>query len=266
MMALHELKRHPEIEIAALFTTVTLPFDRISMHGVRRALLEEQAASLGFRLEPIYLSEDATNGEYEEKLEDLFHASQPHGITTVAFGDIFLEDLRRYREAHLRKTGMEGLFPIWKRDTRSLLNAFMEAGFKAVITCVDTKVLDGSFAGRAIDQAFLRDLPQGIDPCGENGEFHSFVFDGPDFARPIEFALGRRVFRSGFCFRDLIPKSSASLTGEMVCERCAKTFTCDYEAGKESCWCERYPLASGIAPSGRCLCPDCLQELSSRSA
>lgn len=205
-MALYELMSTGSYEVSALITTITEDFDRVSMHGVRRILLEQQAHSIGLPLERIYISKDTSNHEYEEKMKEKLLFYKEKGILSVAFGDIFLEDIRIYREENLSKIGMKGLFPLWKRDTNELSRRFINLGFKAVITCVDSHVLDRSFVGRPYDERFLKDLPPGVDPCGENGEFHSFVYDGLIFRKRIPFKLGEVVLReSRFYFCDLIP-------------------------------------------------------------
>ena len=205
-MALYELQRTHSYEISALLTTVTEDYDRISMHGVRRILLERQADSLGYPLEKIFISKNASNEEYESKMRDVLEKYREIGVSSVVFGDIFLEDVRKYREDNLAKVGMKGIFPLWKKDTTELANTFINLGFKAVITCVDSKVLDKRFVGRIYDKQFLRELPSNVDPCGENGEFHSFVYDGPIFQRKISFTIGDIVLRDNrFYFCDLIP-------------------------------------------------------------
>jgi uncharacterized protein (TIGR00290 family) len=205
-MTVYELQRTPGYEISALMTTVTKDYDRISMHGVRRILLEQQAASLGYPLEQVRISKSASNDEYEAKLVEILEKHLRNGISSVAFGDIFLEDLKKYREENLSKIGMKTVFPIWKRNTAELAHTFLASGFKAVITCVDSDVLDKRFVGRRFDEQFISELPSGVDPCGENGEFHSFVYDGPIFAEGVSFALGEIVLRDNrFYFCDLIP-------------------------------------------------------------
>ena len=204
-MALYEAQKSEKYDVAALLTTVTQDYDRISMHGVRRALLEEQAALLGIPLETILISKHSSNEEYEAKMKEALVRYKKEDIVSVVFGDIFLEDLKKYREDNLAKVGLKGVFPIWKRDTRELAAAFIDLGFKAIITCVDSKSLDKSFAGRVFDKQFLSDLPNGIDPCGENGEFHSFVYDGPIFSRGIIFEKGQVVLRNNrFYYCDLV--------------------------------------------------------------
>ena len=205
-MAFYELKKTYNCEISALLTTITENYDRISMHGVRRVLLEQQAESLGLPLEKIYITKNTCNDVYEAKTRDKLMAYHSQGVLSVVFGDIFLEDLRKYREENLSKVGMKGIFPIWKWDTTELSDTFIDLGFKAIITCVDSNVLDKRFIGRIYDKQFLRELPSSIDPCGENGEFHSFVFDGPIFRKRIAFKMGDIVFRDNrFYFCDLIP-------------------------------------------------------------
>lgn len=204
-MMLHEILSLGRYDVRALLTTMTEGYDRISMHGVRRELLDAQARRLGFPLEKVYITQKASNAEYEAKMEAVLTRYKSEGVRTVSFGDIFLEDLKRYREKNLAKIGMEGLFPIWKRDTTGLVGDFIRRGYKARLSCVDTNVLNASFAGRLIDQAFLDDLPASVDPCGENGEFHSFVFDGPIFNSPVPIVTGERLLRDRFCFIDLRP-------------------------------------------------------------
>ena len=203
-MALHEIQRRGEYRVAELVTTVTDAYDRVNMHGVRRALLRRQAESLGVAVTEVVVPPRSSNTTYEKEMGKAFSRIRGKGIRRVAFGDIFLEDLRDYRERQLATCGLTCLFPIWKRPTRSLTRTFIDEGFRAVTVCVDSKVLDRSFAGRCFDAAFLDDLPDKVDPCGENGEFHTFVFDGPIFSRPIEFIGGTVVERDGFFFYDLV--------------------------------------------------------------
>jgi uncharacterized protein (TIGR00290 family) len=205
MMALYEISRDPAYKVSALLTTVTEDYDRISMHGVRRLLLEEQARALGLPLKQVYIPKQATNEIYESRMCATLEQVIKEGIHSVAFGDIFLEDLRKYREGNLALVGMTGIFPVWKRDSVELARTFVELGFKAVVVSLDPKALDPSFAGRVIDQEFLAQLPPGVDPCGENGEFHSFVYDGPLFRRPVSCKAGEVVARDSFYFCDLIP-------------------------------------------------------------
>lgn len=205
-VALHELRRSPNYRVAALLTTVTRDYDRISMHGVRRVLLERQAASLGLPLHEVFITKDATNQEYEAKMGEALALYRERGVGRVAFGDLFLEDIRAYREQFLTRHRMKGLYPVWRRDTTEFIREFIGLGFKAVVTCVDGKVLDSSFAGMMIDEDFLSALPPHVDPCGENGEFHTFVFDGPIFKEAVRLSVGEKVARDSFWFCDLLPQ------------------------------------------------------------
>lgn len=205
-MALYELQKVGNYEISALLTTVTKDYDRVSMHGVPRSLLEQQADSLGYPLEQVLISKDASNEEYEAKMKRILEKYLKAGISTVVFGDIFLEDIRRYREENLSNIGMKAVFPIWKRNTAELAHTFVDLGFKAVVTCVDSKFLGKAFVGRLFDERFLSELPSNVDPCGENGEFHSFVYAGPVFWESLSFKLGDVVLRDNrFYFCDLVP-------------------------------------------------------------
>lgn len=208
-LALHEIQKGG-LEIAALLTTVTEEYDRISMHGVRRVLLERQSRALGLPLEKVFIPPDTSNEVYEARMAAALAEYAEQGVTAVVFGDLFLEDIRAYREKQLSKMDLKACFPLWKKDSLELAREFLNLGFKAVITCVDSNVLDGSFAGRQFDEAFLAALPSTADPCGENGEFHSFVYDGPNFAEPIPFTAGKTAVRDDrFYFCDLIPFSSS---------------------------------------------------------
>jgi len=205
-MALHALRAARDCRITALLTTITEEYDRISMHGVRRALLERQAESLGLPLHAVLIPPQCINATYEQRMKEALALHFAQGVRRVAFGDIFLEDLRVYREKNLAQVGMQALFPIWKRDTHELAREFVRQGFRAIAVCVDPRVLDASFAGRELDASFFADLPPGVDACGENGEFHTFVFDGPVFKTPIPIHVGEKVLRDGFCFCDLLPE------------------------------------------------------------
>jgi uncharacterized protein (TIGR00290 family) len=205
-MALYEILAGGQYQVAALLTTVTKDYDRISMHGVRRVLLEGQAESLGLHLEEIWISRQSSNDEYESKMAEVLKRYKEAGVTSVVFGDIFLEDLKEYREKNLAGLGMKGIFPLWKRDSAELIRSFIARGFKAVTVCVDTQALDRRFVGRTIDEQFVADLPQAVDVCGENGEFHSFVYDGPIFKNSIPHKVGEIVLRDErFYYCDLIP-------------------------------------------------------------
>ncbi|HEV3374727.1 MAG TPA: hypothetical protein VG051_03430 [Candidatus Acidoferrum sp.] len=209
-MALHALLQRNDIRITALLTTVTQGYDRVSMHGVRRKLLKRQAESIGLPLHEVLIPPQCVNPIYEARMEEALRAHYDKGVRIVAFGDIFLEDLRAYREKNLARIGMTALFPIWKRDTRELIRTFRSANFRGIAVCIDSKVLDRSFAGRELDEAFFRDLPPQADPCGENGEFHTFVFDGPIFHAPVPVRAGEIIERDSFVFCDLLPMEEVS--------------------------------------------------------
>jgi uncharacterized protein (TIGR00290 family) len=204
-MALHAVMQQKEFRVVALLTTVTEGYERISMHGVRRELLVRQAESIGLPLQEVRIPQQCINPIYEARMEEALRVHFANGVRKVAFGDIFLEDLRTYREKNLARIGMIAFFPIWKRDTRELIRTFHTEKFRAVAVCVDSKVLDRSFAGRELDDTFFRDLPPEADPCGENGEFHTFVFDGPIFRRAIAVRTGEVAERDSFVFCDLSP-------------------------------------------------------------
>jgi uncharacterized protein (TIGR00290 family) len=204
-MALHALLQRNGARVAALLTTVTEGYERISMHGVRRELLQQQAKSIGLPLHEVRIPPQCVNAIYEARMEEALRIHYANGVRSVAFGDIFLEDLRAYRERNLARIGMTALFPIWKRDTRELIRHFHSARFRAIAVCVDGKVLDRSFSGRELDAAIFHDLPPTADPCGENGEFHTFVFDGPIFQYPIPVRTGEVIERDSFVYCDLLP-------------------------------------------------------------
>jgi uncharacterized protein (TIGR00290 family) len=207
-LALYEILKTGSYEVLELLTTVTKDYDRVSIYGVRCVLLEQQAKALGFPLEKMLISKGVSDAEYESILLKSLNGHRTNGVFSVVFGDIFLEDVRKYREGILSKVGMKGIFPLWKRDTRQLARTFIDLGFKAVITCVDSKSLGKDFVGREFDRQLLADLPFNVDPCGENGEFHSFVYDGPIFSERIFFTKGEIVLRENrFYYCDLVPAS-----------------------------------------------------------
>lgn len=204
-MALHVLKQQPEYKITALLTTITEDYDRVSMHGVRRVLLEQQVQALDLPIEIVRIPKGCPNEKYEELMVAALAKYRAAGVSTVAFGDIFLEDLKKYREDRLALVGMNAVFPIWKRPTQELARSFTDSRFEAVVTCVDTTCLDGRFCGRTFDKEFLAELPVTVDPCGENGEFHTFCYAGPIFKKKIEFQKGPVVLRDNrFSFCDLL--------------------------------------------------------------
>lgn len=213
-LALHEIRRAGKYIVRELLTTVTVPYDRVTMHGVRRTLARRQADAIGIPLVEVVIPPSSSNDVYEREMGRAFARLQGEGVRRVAFGDIFLEDLRVYREAQLAAQGLECLFPIWRRDTAALARRFVSDGFRAVVVCVNPAVLDASFAGRPFDEAFLADLPPEVDPCGEHGEFHTFVFDGPIFRHPVPVSTGDIVERDCFVFCDLVEDTGPSRCAE----------------------------------------------------
>lgn len=226
-LALYKTLKNNEFEIVSLLTSVSEQYQRISMHGVRVELLEQQAKSLQLPLTKMMIPEMPSMEIYEDVMRKTLNSFKENGVTHSIFGDIFLEDLRLYRENKLKEIGFEGVFPLWKTDTKELINEFIDLGFKTIVTCVNAEFLDESFVGRVIDKQFIEDLPDNVDVCGENGEFHTFTFDGPIFQFPIEFSIGEKVHRKyekpknitnsacdvdndkpnyGFWYIDLIPK------------------------------------------------------------
>ena len=204
-LSLYHIRRQKEYAVQWLLTSVNQDYNRVSMHGVRVDLLKRQAESIGLPLHCLLLPEKMSMETYNKTLAAACQGFVRQGIHYSIFGDIFLEDLRRTREEQLAQVSMQAVFPIWKRPTTELAREFIRLGFKAVIVCVQEKSLPRSFAGREFNQNLLNDLPPEVDPCGENGEFHTFVFDGPLFRTPVPFSLGSKVLREGFCFADLLP-------------------------------------------------------------
>ena len=216
-LCLHKVLSDSKFNIKYLLTTLNGQNKRVSMHGVAEQLLDAQAESIGLPLKKLFLPEFPTMGEYDTLISDFFKNLMAEGITTSIFGDIFLEDLREYREKQLKTIGLKAEFPLWKIDTKDVARDFIDKGFKSIIVSIDKRYLDKSFAGRIYDDSFLNDLPKNVDPCGENGEFHSFVFDGPIFKNPISFKKGEVVYKqykshskenpevkNGFWYCDLI--------------------------------------------------------------
>jgi len=226
-LALYYLLQDKNYSVEHLLTSVNSYHNRVSMHGLRRELLEQQVRSLDIANSTIELPEQPAMEEYESVMAEAVMKLQRKGFKYAAFGDIFLEDLRKYREAQLDRVNIRAVFPIWKRNTRELMDEFINLGFKAIVICINADLLEDSFAGRVIDRSFIDDLPKGVDPCGENGEFHTFCFDGPIFKKPIPFVVGEKVYREynapvdndpgkdeallekkkmGFWFCDLLPE------------------------------------------------------------
>ncbi len=224
-LSLYKVLQDEKLDVSLLLTSVNAFHDRVSMHGVRRELLEEQTKAIGIPLQTIDLPKEPSMKEYTSKMEEVVSSLKNKGYKKSIFGDIFLEDLKRYREKQLQKLEIECVFPIWKQDTRKLVQEFIDLGFKSIVVATKSEKLDASFVGRIIDEDFLNDLPNDVDPCGENGEFHTFCFDGPIFKQPVRFQIGEKIYREyqrpkntkkedevcttsshmGFWFQELLP-------------------------------------------------------------
>ncbi|MFZ0639922.1 MAG: hypothetical protein WA020_02390 [Candidatus Acidiferrales bacterium] len=208
--SLHVMRQRGDLEIAALLTTVNQRYERVAMHAVREALLDAQAAAAGLPLVKVQIPSPCPNEVYERAMAEAMTRARAEGITHMVFGDLFLEDIRKYREDNLAKCGMTPVFPLWLRDTLQLANEMIAGGLRAYLTCVDPKKLDPAFAGRAFDKKLLAELPAAVDPCGENGEFHSCVVAGPMFESPVSVDAGEIVERDGFVFADFLLRSVAA--------------------------------------------------------
>ncbi|HWF37415.1 MAG TPA: hypothetical protein VG322_02785 [Candidatus Acidoferrales bacterium] len=206
--ALHVLRQQGKFDVVALLTTVNLTYKRVAMHAVREALLDMQAAAAGLPLVKVSIPSPCPNETYEWAMEKAMARARAEGVWHVAFGDLFLEDIRAYREKQLAACGMTPIFPVWGKNTRQLAQEMLAAGLSAHLTCVDPRKMDRSFAGRSFDAQLLADLPTGIDPCGENGEFHTFACEGPMFREKIPVNVGEIVERDGFVFADLLPRAA----------------------------------------------------------
>ena len=210
--SLHVLRQQPDVEVVGLLTTLSEAYDRVSMHAVRRSLLEAQARAAALPLTLVRIPSPCSNQQYEAAMGAAVAAARAGGVRAVAFGDLFLADVRGYRERQMQGTGLELRFPLWARPTGALAREMVEGGLRARLTCVDPRALPASFAGRPFDEALLRDLPANVDPCGENGEFHTFAWDGPMFRSPVRVRAGEVVEREGFVFADLLPESATDGT------------------------------------------------------
>ena len=206
--ALHTLQQSQEFEVVGLFTTVNEAFDRVAMHGVRAELLRQQAESIGLPLEVIAIPYPCSNEQYAERMAAFVESAKNRGIECFGFGDLFLEDVRNYREEKLKDTGIEAVFPLWGTPTATLPGDMFRCGLRTVITCLNPEKVPETFAGQELDEALLAALPEGTDPCGEYGEFHSFVFDGPMFRNKLEIRIGEIVKRDGFVFADVLLNNS----------------------------------------------------------
>ena len=203
--SLHVLRRRDDVEVVGLLTTINAARDRVAMHAVRRELLEAQADAAGLPLWPVPIPDPCTNEDYERAMGAAVARARAQGVQAVAFGDLFLEDVRAYREQRMAGSGLECVFPLWGEPTAALARTMIAGGLVAYLTCVDTQALDASFAGRRFDGSLLAELPVGVDPCGENGEFHSVVVAGPMFDRTLPVGVGERVDRGRFVYADVVP-------------------------------------------------------------
>jgi uncharacterized protein (TIGR00290 family) len=208
--SLHVLRRQGDVEVVGLLTTVNEAFGRVAMHAVRRELLEAQARAAGVPLRAVAIPYPCPNEVYEAAMSSALAEARAAGIEAVAFGDLFLEDVRRYREERMAPTGLRPLFPLWGRPTRALAEEMIDGGLRARLTCIDPRVLDASFAGRSFDHELLADLPPDVDPCGERGEFHTFAHAGPMFSRAVPVTVGEVVTRDGFVFADLLHETDST--------------------------------------------------------
>lgn len=203
--ALHVLRQRSDVEVVGLFSTVNQEFERVAMHAVRNELVKRQAESAGLPVQLIPIPFPCSNADYENIMGAFIKQVKQQGIDGIAFGDLYLEDIRNYREEKLANTGITPIFPLWGKDTRLLSEEMLQGGLRAIITCIDPKTMPSELAGKEYNQSFLQQLPTDVDPCGEKGEFHSFAFDGPAFKRPVNVAVGETVSRDGFIFTDLLP-------------------------------------------------------------
>ena len=221
-LALYHAQKQGQYSIERLLTNINGKHGRISMHGVREKLLELQTEAIGLPLQKIILPEEPSMTEYENKMKETVEELRREKFTHAFFGDIFLEDLKKYREEQLTKVGITPVFPLWKRDTIELMHEFLDLGFKTILVCIKAELLPPEFAGRIIDKDFLKDLPENVDACGENGEFHSFVFDGPIFKKPVNIKVGEKVFREYKAPKDdndnCFTKQTSSSMGFWFCD------------------------------------------------
>jgi len=253
VLALERL-REEGWDVRALAAAFVEDDGTLVMHGVPERLVALQAASLGVPLVPFRVPREAPNSVYEARLGAALEPFRAQGVGHVAFGDLFLEDIKSYRDALMARLGFAPVYPLWHEDTRALAKRFVDAGYRGMAVCVDTEQLAPDWAGRELNASFFTNLPVGVDPCGENGEFHTFVYDGPGFFYPVRFERTTGPMRGKFAYAGLRP-----LSGE-ACARCGATFECGMKAGVEHCWCADLPPIAPSAAFSNCLCPRCLRD------
>lgn len=254
VLALAALRASGAWDVRALLATILEGEGMLAMHEVPERLVALQASSLALPLVRVTVPRRPSNAVYEARLATALAPLRAEGIRHVAFGDLFLADVRAYRDALLARLGFEPVYPLWLRDTRALADQFVRERYRGVTVCVDAARLGAEWTGREMDTTFFASLPRGVDPCGEHGEFHSFVYDGPGFAYPIRFSCGVTTTRGAFHFAPL-----AAISGDR-CARCGATFECGMKAGAERCWCAASPTVPIEAALVGCLCPRCLAD------
>lgn len=255
VLALARLRASGQWDVRALLAAFVEDEGSLLMHEVPERLVALQASSLGVPLIALRVPRAASNAVYEERLGAALALPRAQGVRHIAFGDLFLEDIKAYRDALVARLGFEPVYPLWGADTDALAQAFVRDGYRGVTVCVDAARLGAEWSNREMDAAFFAGLPAAVDPCGERGEFHSFVYDGPGFAYPIRFERRAASSRGGFHYAALTPPSGDA------CARCGATFECGMKAGVEHCWCADLPTAPIDPALAGCLCPHCLQDL-----
>lgn len=276
--ALHLVLQEGIYDVRYLLSTFNGNYKRLSMHGIREELIDAQAVSIGIPMLKVYVFE-SNNEEYEKQMVVALQKAADERIQHIIFGDIFLEDLRQYREERMRQASMKCVFPLWKRDTETLVHSFIENGFKTIVCCTNDAYLNEAWVGRIINTEFIKQLPSSVDPCGENGEFHSYCFDGPIFKNPIQFVVGEKLYKpleisatdkpiqtQGFWYIDLIPSADEYSKSVKACPRCQQIFECVVDNIIE-CQCSNIQIPDSIrqniaAAYDGCLCRNCLQVLS----
>lgn len=256
VLALAALRAESQWDVRGMLVTLTDDDSAVVMHGVPGTLMAQQASSLGLTLLAVTVPRDPANDVYEARMAAALARLSSEGVRHVAFGDIFLADVRDYRERMLARDGFVGVYPIWGRDSRELASRFLREGYRAVAVCVDGHRLPSEFAGRDLDESFFADLPDDVDACGENGEYHSFVYDGPDFSYPLRFTRECGPLAERFHYCTIAPIASDR------CARCGASFECGMQAGLAECWCAKLPPITPRDAAAGCYCPRCLSEVS----